>query len=53
MLLHEMKEKARKRLPLQIPQVKKRKRKKVLMMKIINHQHHPPKTKKQFDASGR
>jgi hypothetical protein len=40
-----MKEKAKRRLPLQVPQVKKSKKKKV-MMKIINHQHHPPRTKK-------
>jgi hypothetical protein len=33
------------RLPLQVPQVKKRKKKKV-MMKIINHQHHPLRMKK-------
>jgi hypothetical protein len=41
-----IKEKAKRRLPLQVPQVKKRKNKKVMMMKIINHQHHPPRTKK-------
>jgi chemotaxis signal transduction protein len=34
-----MKEKGKRRLPLQVPQVKKRKKKKVMMMKIINHQH--------------
>jgi hypothetical protein len=46
-----MKEKARRRLPLQVPQVNKRKKKKkVMMMKIINHQHHPSRTKKQSDA---
>jgi hypothetical protein len=39
MLLHVMKEKGKRRLPLQVPQVKKRKKKKVMMMKIINHQH--------------
>jgi hypothetical protein len=32
-----MKERAKRRLPLQVPQVKKRKKKKVMMMKIINH----------------
>jgi hypothetical protein len=37
---------AKRRLPLQVPQVKKRKKKKVMMMKIINHAHHPPRTKK-------
>jgi hypothetical protein len=47
-----MNEKARRRLPLQVPQVKKRK-KKVMMKKIINHQHHPSRTKKQSDASER
>jgi hypothetical protein len=36
---------AKRRLPLQVPQVKKSKKKKV-MMKIINHQHHPPRKKK-------
>jgi hypothetical protein len=41
------------RLPLQVPQVKKRKKKKVMMMKIINHQYHPPRTKKQSDTSER
>jgi hypothetical protein len=41
----------KRRLPLQVPQVKKRKKNKVMMMKIINHQHHPPRTKKQFDVS--
>jgi hypothetical protein len=49
-ILHVMKEKARRRLPLQVSQVKKRKRKKVMMMKVINYQHHPPRTKKQSDA---
>jgi hypothetical protein len=49
-ILHVMKEKARRRLPLQVPQVKKRKRKKVMMMKIVNHQHHPSRMKKQSDA---
>jgi hypothetical protein len=48
-----MKEKARRRLPLQVPQVKKRKKKEVLMMKIINHQHHPSRMKKQSDVSER
>jgi hypothetical protein len=43
------KRKGKKRLPLQVPQVKKRKKKKV-MMKIINHQHHPPRMKKQSDV---
>jgi hypothetical protein len=51
MLLHVMKGRAKIRLPLQVPQVKKRKR--VMMMKIINHAHHPPRTKKQSDASER
>jgi hypothetical protein len=50
---HVMKEKAKRRLPLQVPQVMKRKKNKVMMMKIINHQHHSPRTKKQFDASER
>jgi hypothetical protein len=45
--------KERRRLPLQAPQVKKRKKNKVMMMKIINHQHHPSRTKKQSDASER
>jgi hypothetical protein len=45
--------KGKKRLLLQVPQVKKRKKKKVMMKEIINHQHHPPKTKKQSDASER
>jgi hypothetical protein len=40
----------RRRLPLQVPQVKKRKEKKVMMKKIINHQHHPSRTKKQCHA---
>jgi hypothetical protein len=48
-----MKGRVKRRLPLQVLQVKKRKKKKVMMMKIINHQHHPPRTKKQFDASER
>jgi hypothetical protein len=52
MLLLVMKGKAKRRLPLQVLQVKKRK-KKVMMMKIINHQHHPPRTKKQSNASER
>jgi hypothetical protein len=46
MLLHVMKERVKRRLPPQLPQVKKRKKKEVMMMKIINHQHHPPRTKK-------
>jgi hypothetical protein len=46
--LHVMKRaKERRRLPLQVPQVKKRK-KKVMMKKIINHQHDPPRTKKHL-----
>jgi hypothetical protein len=45
--------KGKRRLPLQVPQVKKSKKKKVMMMKIINHQHHLPRTKKQSDASER
>jgi hypothetical protein len=45
--------KGKKRLPLQVPQVKKRRKKKVMMMKIINHQHHPPRTKKQSNTSER
>jgi hypothetical protein len=49
-----MKRKARRRLPLQAPQVKKRKKKKdVMMMKMINPQHHPPRMEKQSDASKR
>jgi hypothetical protein len=46
-------EKGKRRLPLQVPQVKKRKKKEAMMMKIINHAHHPPRTKKQFDVSER
>jgi hypothetical protein len=54
MLLHVMKRtRERKRLPLQAPQVKKRRKNKVMMMKIINNQHHLPRTKKQSDASER
>jgi hypothetical protein len=53
MLLHVMKGRVKRRLPLQVPQVKKRKKKKVMMMKIINHQHHPPRTKKPSDTSER
>jgi hypothetical protein len=53
MLLHVMKGRAKRRFPLQVPQVKKRKKKKVMMVKIINHQHHPPRTKKQSDTSER
>jgi hypothetical protein len=48
-----MKGRAKRRLPLQVPQVKKRKRNKVMMKKIINHAHHPPRMKKQSDASKR
>jgi hypothetical protein len=44
--------KAKRRLTLQVSQVKKMMKKKVMMMKIINHQH-PPRTKKQSDASER
>jgi hypothetical protein len=44
--------KGKKKAPIQVPQVKKRKMK-VMMMKIINHQHHPLRTKKQSDASER
>jgi hypothetical protein len=53
MLLHVMKGRVKRRLPLQVPQVKNRKKKKVMMMKIINHQFHPPRTKKPSDASER
>jgi hypothetical protein len=53
MLLHVKNEKAKRRHPLQVPQVKKTKKKKVTMMKIINHQHHPQRTKKQSDVSKR
>jgi hypothetical protein len=53
MCLHVIRRKTKRRLPLQVPQVNKRKKKKVMMMKIINHQHHPRKTKKQSDASER
>jgi hypothetical protein len=45
-----MKGRVKRRLPLQVPQVKKSKKKKVMTMKIINHQHHPQRTKKQSDA---
>jgi hypothetical protein len=48
-----MKGRVKRRLPLQVPQVKKRKKKKVMMMKIINHAHHPSRMKKQSDASER
>jgi hypothetical protein len=48
-----MKGRAKRRLPLQVPQVQKRKKKKVMMVKIINHQHHPPWTKIQSDAAER
>jgi hypothetical protein len=48
-----MRGRAKRRLPLQVPQVKKRKNKKVMMMKIINHAHHPPRMKKQSDVSER
>jgi hypothetical protein len=53
MLLHVMKGRVKRRLPLQAPQVKKRKKKKMMKKKIINHQHHPPRMKKQSDASER
>jgi hypothetical protein len=53
MLSHVMKGRAKRRLPLQVTQVKKRRKKKVMMMKIINHAHHPPRTKKQSDTSER
>jgi hypothetical protein len=53
MLLHVMKGRVKRRLPLQVPQVKKRMKKKVMMMKIINHQYHPPRANKQSDASKR
>jgi hypothetical protein len=53
MLLHVMKGRVKRRLALQVPQVKKRKKTKVMMMKIINQQHHPPRTKKLSDASER
>jgi hypothetical protein len=43
----------KRRLPLQVPQVKRRKKKKVMMKNIIDHQYHPPRTKKQSDASER
>jgi hypothetical protein len=43
--------KGKKRLSLQVPQVKKEK--KVMMKKIINHQHHTPRTRKQSDTSER
>jgi hypothetical protein len=45
--------KGKRRLPLQVPHVNKRKKKKAMMMMIINHQHHPLRTKKQSDASER
>jgi hypothetical protein len=53
MLLHVMKGRVKRRPPLQVPQVKKRKKKKVMMIKIINHAHHPLRTKKQSDVSER
>jgi hypothetical protein len=53
LLLHVMKGRVKRRLPLQVPQVKKRKKKKVMIMKIINRAHHSPRTKKQSDASER
>jgi hypothetical protein len=53
MLLHVMKRKSRRRLPLQTPHVKKRKKKNVMKMKMINPQHHPSRTKKQSDVSER
>jgi hypothetical protein len=48
-----MKGRVKRRLPLQVPKVKKRKKKKVMMKEIINHQHHPSRTNKQSDASER
>jgi ABC-type multidrug transport system ATPase subunit len=45
--------KGKKKAPLQVSQVKKRKKKTVMIVKIINHQHHPPRTKKQSDVSER
>jgi hypothetical protein len=48
--LHVMKRKARGRLPLQAPQVKKRKKENVMIMEMINPQRHPPRMKKQSDA---
>jgi hypothetical protein len=45
--------KERRRLPLQVPQLKKRRKRKVMKKKIINHQHHPPRAKKQYDVSKR
>jgi hypothetical protein len=53
MLSHVMKGRVKRRLPLQVPKVKKRKKKKVMMKEIINHQHHPSRTNKQSDASER
>jgi hypothetical protein len=44
------KSKGKKKAPIQVPQVKKSKKMKVMMMKIINHQHHPPRMKKQSDT---
>jgi hypothetical protein len=48
-----MKGRAKRRLPLQVPQAKKRKKKEVMMMKIINHAHHPLRMKKQSGVSER
>jgi hypothetical protein len=39
------------KIPRNPPRV--RKNKKVVMKKIVNHQHHPSRTKKQSDASER
>jgi hypothetical protein len=47
---HVMKGRVKRRLPLQVPHVKKRKKNKMMKKKIINHQHHPLRTKKQSDA---
>jgi hypothetical protein len=46
-----MKGRVKRRLPLQVPQVKKSKKKKGMMVKIIIHQHNAPRMKKQSDAS--
>jgi hypothetical protein len=45
--------KGKKKAPLQVPQVKKRKKKESVIMKIMNRQHHPPRTKKKSDVSER
>jgi hypothetical protein len=50
MLLHVRKRKARRRLPFQAPEVKKREKNNVMMKKMINPEHHPTRTKKQSDA---